>query len=51
MGRKRIPEEDRIGTVCINLKNSVIAKIAADSKDGKAKKKIEEIISQMYDKE
>jgi hypothetical protein len=40
-----------MGTISINLKNSVIAKIASDSKDGNVKKKIEEIITQKFSKE
>lgn len=48
MGRKRIPPEELVKSICINLKQKILDEIA---KDGVPKKVIEEIITQKYSKE
>lgn len=47
MGRKRKPEEEKIGTISINLRNSILYKIA---EEGEPKKIIEKIITDIYGK-
>lgn len=48
LGRKRIPEEERVRTICINLQQKILTEI---EKHGNPKHKIEEAIIKLYSKE